>query len=185
MALVSSIVIWSGEPFEAIRTTVESCICLDDAFAQSEFSVTHYTSVFATVSQNTNNPRVRQWGEEFTQKCDARGLEFLAVSFDASDPMQALSSDKNHLLTSSLRYLGDRVILHDIPLDRAMAKWAVRKFLSIGWPTDDCLVVVSTPPDGAIHLAFCTSREAYLERGLLVFAGGRLPKAWALLDYLA
>lgn len=170
MALVSSIVIWSGESFDAIRPAVESCICLDEAIAQSGFPVTRYTSVFTSVFQNTEDPRVQQWAEKFTRKCDARGLELFAVRFDPKEPMQTLSSGKHHLLSSSLRYLGDRVILHDIPLDKAMAKWAVQEFLSIDWPTDDCLVVVRTPPDNAIHLAFCTSREAYLEMGLLMFA---------------
>lgn len=169
MALVSSIVIWTGEPFNGIRAAVESCVHLDDAVQQSGVFGTRYTSVLTTVLQNTEDPHVKQWAEAFTQRCDARGLDFSAVRFDPADPMQTLSSGKQHLLSSSLRYLGDRVILHDIPLDRALASWAVRQFLSIGWPTDDCLVVVTTPPDGAIHLAFCTSREAYLEMGLLMF----------------
>jgi len=169
MALVSSIVIWTGEPFERIRPVVESCTHLHDAIEHGGVLVTRYTSVFTTILHNTESPHVQQWGREFTQKCDARGLNFYAVRFDPSDPMQTLSSEKHHLLTSSLRYLGDRVILHDIPLNSTIAMWAVRELLSIGWPTDDCLVVVRTPPDGAVHLAFCTSREAYLEMGLLMF----------------
>jgi len=169
MALVSSIVIWTDEPPAAIRAMVESGVVLHNALEQSGFCVTRYTSVLSSTVQQTRARQVQQWVAEFTETSAAHGFEFLAVRFDPNDPHQTLSSGKQHLFASSLFSIGDRIILHDIPFDDAMAAWAVNIFLSIGWPTHDCLVVVTTPPDDAIHLAFCTSSEAYLQMGLLSF----------------
>ena len=173
MSLISSNVIWTDESFELIRAAVESSLHLADAIERSEFDVLQYDSVLSAILSNTEMPGVMQWLQEFASQWAARAdawphlpgaaaMEFRACRFEPSDPMQTLYFNKNHMFAASLRYLGNRIILHDVPFDKDMAEWAIQKCLSIGWPTDDCRIIVKTPPDGNIHLAtlglFCANR---------------------------
>ena len=169
MSLFSSIVIWSEESFETIQALVESSTKLNKAINESRISVIRYNSILSTIFNNTENTIVQQWCENFTQKCKNQGFDFRAVRFDLTKPWQIISSSKEHLLSSTVNYMNDRVIFHDISFDDELAKFTVKKLFTIGWPTNDCLVLVKIPPDNAVHLAFCTSKQAYLEKGLLMF----------------
>jgi len=174
LAVISSIVIWTEEPFDQIRAAVESSLHLHKATKQDNFFVARFTSILSTIYANTENPSVTQWIKDFTSQCDSRGLEFNAYRFDPSDPMQTLSSRKNHILESSIRYLGDQVILYDVPFSESMAEWLVQKFLPLGWPINYCLATVKCYPKRKIHIAFSTSTEAYLTQGLLRFTANDL-----------
>ena len=163
---LSSVVLWISEDFASIRLVVESALRLNEAVLQVQDLMWTFRPILATLESNWSLPGVQTWSDEFTSRCDAAGLEFLALVFDGHDPAtKLLTPSKNHMLGASLRYLGSEAVLHDVAFDRSLASQCVNTIRTTPWPTPYCLILrtsglLSPKP----HVAYVPSTEVYLPK---------------------
>jgi hypothetical protein len=164
---VSTVVLWTHEPFAIIRPVVESVLVFYQSVRRTDDLMWTCNAVLATLQPNWLLPEVRAWSQAFTSACDDVDLEFLFLAVDPSDQTQILTSSKNHLLSSSLRYLQSEAVLHDVAFDDALSRKCIQAIKMTTWPTEYCLMLHSTGLfSPKIHLAYAPSTNVYLP-GLL------------------
>jgi hypothetical protein len=165
----STLVLWTQEPFDAIRRAVESALELHVATRSTGNLVWHSNSVLATIEPNCSAAGCQRWMEDFTATSERFGVDFLCLAFDPNDRSRLSTPSKNHVFASAMSYLNNEIIVHDIPIEPNLRSKCVHALVSTTWPTPDCMRLYKSGPlwRRESHAAYITSKEAYLEMGLL------------------
>jgi hypothetical protein len=159
---LSSVVLWTSESFNSIRSIVESTVCLSEAIRRADLSWS-YNPLLATLTANWSASEVQLWADEFTAKCSDMGLEFTMLAFDECDPAQIVTPSKNHLLDSTLRYLDSELLLHDVAFNSGLAARCVQTIAATGWPTPYCLMLYGSGFfSRTLHVGYVPSTDVYL-----------------------
>jgi hypothetical protein len=176
MEALNSVVLWRDEAFHKIREVAESSLCVESAIHKLGLDVT-YRSFLCTVEPNGADPNVQRWASSFSETCARLGnmnkygsntarMEFRLKS---ADPSQAISRNLDHILPFALGWmLPGKAMLHDVVFDDRLAAWSLQTLLPVDW-MECCLVTVRTPRTRQVRIAYITSTDAYLLRGLIVF----------------
>lgn len=165
---LSTIVLWTHEPFDNIRTVVESSINLYKAIISTSKVWWSCNSILATLEDNWSANHVQQWSKEFTDICKEIGLDFLFLSFH-QDTLRSpqgfsLTASKHHLLASSLFYLKSETIIHDIPFNPSLTLKCFNVVNSTNWPTPYALMNYSTGLlNRKVRVVYIPSTDVYLQ----------------------